>query len=294
MPVQASQASLHGPSGFSFALISTASGGMAGMPPWKRPARLRPFGVDCAPLAYAHARWASVRMGTAAAAVVAIRRKERRETEEWSAGIRKSSKIWQRGKGPRCGCRRWQKRGSALGIEATRARPDESDGTTVLRFEHGSKRQIWAADRAYSAAFGRSSLERSKSSQTELFVVVHHRPRSAGCPRRPEAGAPPDPVRDARDGAAAQQEVHQVRQGGGTGHGPVPSARRHGSLRRDGAPGPALQPALSADRRPGQLRLRGWRSAGGDAIYRSPHDAHRGRDARGHRPGHGRYGAQLR
>src|SRR6202042_605674 len=106
-------------------------------------------------------------MGTAAAAVVAIRRKERRETEEWSAGIRKSSKIWQRGKGPRCGCRRWQKRGSALGIEATRARPDESDGTTVLRFEHGSKRWIWATDRAYSSAIGRSSLGRSKASENK-------------------------------------------------------------------------------------------------------------------------------
>src|SRR5581483_3341551 len=62
--------------------------GIGCIPPWKRLACFSPFEPDCAPVAAAQARWASVTMGTTAAAE-ANRRKERRETEEeQSAGIR--------------------------------------------------------------------------------------------------------------------------------------------------------------------------------------------------------------
>ena len=52
----------------------------------------------------------------------------------------------------------------------------------------------------------------------------------------------------------------------------VPPARRHRRLRRAGAPGAGLHPALSADRRPGQLRLARRRRRGGDALHRVPAD----------------------
>ncbi len=50
----------------------------------------------------------------------------------------------------------------------------------------------------------------------------------------------------------------------------VPPARRHGGLRRAGAPGAGLHAALSADRRAGQLRLARRRQRRGDALHRVP------------------------
>jgi hypothetical protein len=57
--------------------------------------------------------------------------------------------------------------------------------------------------------------------------------------------------------------------------GKIPSARRRARLRRLGPHGAGFLAALSADRRPGQLRLRRRRSAGGHAVHRSAAVAHR-------------------
>ena len=64
-------------------------------------------------------------------------------------------------------------------------------------------------------------------------------------------------------------------------------------LRRAGAHGPGLGDAGAADRRPGQFRIDGPRSAGVDALHRGA--AGQGRDdpARRSRQGHGRFHPQL-
>ena len=74
----------------------------------------------------------------------------------------------------------------------------------------------------------------------------------------------------------------------------LPSARRHVGVRRAGAHGAAVQPALSADRWPGKLRLGRWRSSGRVSIHRVQVDAAGGADARGHRQGHRRFHSELR
>ena len=56
-------------------------------------------------------------------------------------------------------------------------------------------------------------------------------------------------------------------------------------VRHHGAHGAGLLHALHAGRRPGQLRLGGRRHAGGHALHRSAHVAHRQRAAGGHRQG---------
>src|ERR1051326_1108932 len=115
-----------------------------------------------------------------------------------------------------------------------------------------------------------------------LLDVGDHRARAARRARRIEAGAPARAVRDARDGPAAQQEVHQVREGGGAGDGFVPSARRHRDLRHAGAAGAAVFDALSAGGWSGKFWIRRWRSAGGHALHRVPPGTHHQRTARGH------------
>ena len=59
------------------------------------------------------------------------------------------------------------------------------------------------------------------------------------------------------------------------GDGQVPPARRQRDLRRAGAPGAGLLHAPAADRRAGQFRLDGRRSAGGDALHRGAAGARR-------------------
>ena len=56
---------------------------------------------------------------------------------------------------------------------------------------------------------------------------------------------------------------------------PLPPARRPGGLRRAGAHGAGLLAALSADRRPGQLRLARRRRRRGDALHRGAPGADR-------------------
>ena len=95
-------------------------------------------------------------------------------------------------------------------------------------------------------------------------------PGAARRARRPQAGAPPRALRDARPRPAAEPAVPQVRLHRRRGDGQVPPARRLGDLRHPGADGAGLLPALPARRRPGQLRLDRRRPAGGDAVHRGP------------------------
>ena len=69
---------------------------------------------------------------------------------------------------------------------------------------------------------------------------------------------------------------------------PLPPAQRPGGLRRAGAHGAGLLAALSADRRPGQLRRARRRRRRGDALHRGAAGADRAPAARRDRRGHGR------
>ena len=134
-------------------------------------------------------------------------------------------------------------------------------------------------------------MRRSYLDYSMSVIIGRALPR---CPRRTQAGASPRALHAERDGPAAQQEIRQVRQGRGPGHGCLPSPRRLGHLRHAGAHGAAVLAALSAGGRAGQLRLGGRRSAGGHALHRVPHGAHRRRTAGRHRDGDRRLHAQLR
>ena len=137
---------------------------------------------------------------------------------------------------------------------------------------HRSARQPAAArrrrrDLAAARAIRRAQLPRVRDERGQG-------PRAARRRRRPEAGAAPHPLRDARAGPRHAPTRHvksrarrrrRARQ--------VPPARRPGRVRRAGAHGAGLLAALSADRRPGQLRLARRRRRGGDALHRSAPDA---------------------
>ena len=96
------------------------------------------------------------------------------------------------------------------------------------------------------------------------------RPGAARRARRPQAGPPPRPLRDARPRPAADPAVPQVRLHRRRGDGQVPPPRRLGDLRHAGADGAGLLPALPAGRRPGQLRLDRRRPGSRDEIHRGP------------------------
>ena len=95
-------------------------------------------------------------------------------------------------------------------------------------------------------------------------------------------------------GLALRREAAQKRHGGRRRARQAPSARRPVGLRRAGAHGAGLQPALPAGRRAGQLRLARRRRRGGDALHRSASDADRATAARRDRRGHGRLRPELR
>ena len=122
----------------------------------------------------------------------------------------------------------------------------------------------------------------------------HRVARPARRPRRLQAGPPPDPLRDGRDGPVGDQLVPQVRRDRRRGDGQVPPARRQRAVRRARPPRPGLLDALPARRRPGQLRLGRRRHRGRDALHRGAPDRDRRRDARRHRQGHRRLRRQLR
>src|SRR5262245_22147525 len=96
----------------------------------------------------------------------------------------------------------------------------------------------------------------------------NHWTSAAGRARWVEAGAPSRAVRHEDHGPGADAGLPQVREDRRRGDGQFPSPRRPVDLRHAGAVGAGLQHALSAGRRPGQLRLDGRRPARGDALYR--------------------------
>ena len=111
---------------------------------------------------------------------------------------------------------------------------------------------------------------------------------AAGRPRRSQARAPADPLRDVRHRAAARPQAPEVGPGRRQGHGDVPPPRRLGDLRRHGSDGPGLLTAVPARRRARELRIsRPQRPPGCRPLHRGPprparHGAHR-RDRRGDR-----------
>ena len=88
--------------------------------------------------------------------------------------------------------------------------------------------------------------------------------------------------------------VQEMRPRGRRRHGQVPSARRPGDLRRDGADGAGLRRALSAGRGAREFRQYRRRRRGGHALHRGPADALRARSPRRNRRGRGRFPPQLR
>ena len=116
----------------------------------------------------------------------------------------------------------------------------------------------------------------------------------AGRARRPQAGPPPDPLHDGRDGALRHELLPQVRGHRRRGDGQVPPARRRRPLRRARPAGAGLLHALPARRRPGQLRLRRRRLGRRHALHGGAPHRDLGGDARRHRQGHRRLRRELR
>ena len=107
----------------------------------------------------------------------------------------------------------------------------------------------------------------------QLRPLGHHEPRAPRHPRRAQAGAAPDPLRDVHEPPADPGlALPQERDGRRRGDGEVPPPRRHGDLRRDGADGAAVQPPRPARQRPRQLRLARRRQPGRDALHRGQAD----------------------
>ena len=103
-----------------------------------------------------------------------------------------------------------------------------------------------------------------------LRDVGHHRAGAARRARRPEARAPPDPLRDVRRGDPARPQAPQVGPDRRRGDGQVPPPRRRRDLRRHGPHGPGLLAAVPARRRSRELRLtRPQRPPGRRPLHRS-------------------------
>ena len=125
------------------------------------------------------------------------------------------------------------------------------------------------------------STSSTSTSSDEMRAVVpgvrllgHLLPGPARRPRRPQAGAAPDPLHDERHGPAARPRARQERPRRRRGHGPAAPARRRRDLRRPGPDGAALVDAAADRRRPRQLRL-ARRLPGRDALHRVPDGARR-------------------
>ena len=95
-------------------------------------------------------------------------------------------------------------------------------------------------------------------------------------------------------GLGAEQAAPQVRQDRRRHVRQLPPPRRGRHLPDARAHGAGLQHALHAGRRPGQLRLRRGRLAGGHALHGGALQPHRRGDAARHRRQHRRLDAQLR
>ncbi len=122
----------------------------------------------------------------------------------------------------------------------------------------------------------------------------HRAARAARGARRPQARAPSRHLRHVRRRLPPRPLLLQVGPRGRRGHGAVPPARRLVHLRRAGATVPAVEPALPARARPGQLRVRRQRRRRRPSVHRDQDGAARHGDGPGHHRGHGRLPGQLR
>ena len=99
------------------------------------------------------------------------------------------------------------------------------------------------------------SQEEVEAAFLEYSMSVIVSARAARRARRPEAGAPPHPLGDARREPAPRPPVREVRARRRRRDGQLPPARRHRDLRRARAHGPAVLAHRAADRQARQLRL---------------------------------------
>ena len=182
------------------------------------------------------------------------------ETAEQQGWMHHLGCDWRRGTISRGRCRpRSSCSASWRGARSSAGRPQPAPPNRVNRSHERASRSFHAAAgrtrrRADAGALCRTRLPR-------LRHVGRQGARAARRLRRPEAGAAPHPVRDERDGAGGRRQAREVGARRRRRDRQVPSARRPGGLRRDGAHGAGLLAALSADRRPGQLRLRATATA---------------------------------
>ena len=109
-----------------------------------------------------------------------------------------------------------------------------------------------------------------RSSFLDYAMSRHRLARAARRARRAEAGAPPRPLRDVDEPATARPPVREVRERRRLRDGQPPPARRRVDLRHARPHGAALLAALSARRRPGQLRLDRRRSGRRRCATASP------------------------
>ena len=134
-----------------------------------------------------------------------------------------------------------------------------------------------------------------RKSYLDYSMSRHHRARAARRARRPEAGAPPHPLRDARRGAAPQPQVQQVRRRRRRGAEEVPPARRRvASTTRWSAWRSTWNLRYLLVDGQGNFGCVDGDSAGGLPLHRVPDDRARRRAARRHRQGDRRLRAELR
>ena len=107
-----------------------------------------------------------------------------------------------------------------------------------------------------------SIVDEMKTSYLDYAMSVIVAPGAARRARRPEAGPPPHPLRLPGRRLRRRPALSQVGQDRRRRDGQLPPARRQRDLRRARADDPGLVDARAADRRPGQFRLDGPRSAG--------------------------------
>ena len=122
----------------------------------------------------------------------------------------------------------------------------------------------------------------------------HRLARPSGRARRPQAGAPPDPLRDGGGRPAAEPAAGEVGERRRRRDEELPPAWRLGHLRHPRSHGADVLDALSARRPAGELREHRRLPGRGDALHRGTPRADRDRAAPRHRRRHRRLRPQLR
>ena len=198
--------------------------------------------------------------------------------------------------GARCGrrprrCRRAGGRGAACRRAGDRARrPARDNGGAAHQQRHPHPRSTRPMARrtatARRPARGRRRDDRRHRRRRRdgglvprVRLLGHLLARPARRPRRPQAGAAPDPLPDGRHGPAPGPRAREVGARRRRGHGQAAPARRHRDLRRDGPHGAAVLAAPAAGRRARQLRL-ARRRPGRPAVHRGAPRAGRAGDDR--------------